>query len=93
MPIFQELVNNKKWDGTNSSGKFRVISSQARQAVIRAHSEGTSALKLYLKSIIKKLFICGCILALSIGVWGDLVKFVSNIVVGILEAVQGIVIE
>lgn len=90
MPIFQDSVNNKRWDGSQER-KIRIISADAINAVERATTDGSgSAMKLYLKSRVKTYIICGVILYLLLAGSSVLIHIVTKVVLGILNSMSNV---
>lgn len=88
LPLFQEKVQNKRWDGSNGLKSFRLISNDARLAVNEAStiSSGKSALSIYLAKRIKTYMICGAVIYICLGGSGAITPFIAKVVRAILDA-------
>lgn len=88
IPVFQDMIKDKKWDGSPDGSNFRIISGAARVAVETTSGTGESPLKFYMKKRIGMYCFCGLVLSIAILGFGTITGIVSNIVLSIVEGLR-----
>lgn len=92
LPTFRSIAREKRWDGSRGtsedSGKYRIISSDARLAVEQAaiSNTGQSAIKLYLRRRVKAFVIVAIMIYVSIAGSNILMPTMIYVVRGVLDA-------
>ena len=88
MPVFQEAVIHKRWDGSiDPNAKVRLISHDARIAVQKSMTmnTGKSALSLYLSRRVKTYCISAVVIYIALTGSSVMIPLVSKIVMSVVE--------
>lgn len=80
IPIFQQAIQEKSWDGSSDRTKIQFVSNDARTAVERAAISNQSSLWIYMKLRFKTYLIAAVILFLIMGFSDPLVHMIQRVV-------------
>jgi hypothetical protein len=89
MPAFQSKIAGTKWDGSVGRSRVRIISNDARLAVLASiRGEGNGhALTIYLRKRPKTIIICGAVLAIIVTGPGTIIRIVAKVVYAVMAAI------
>lgn len=92
IPVFRSYIQEKQWDGSNDTKKFRLISSSARIAVEESSlREGRMPITIYLCKRLKIYVICSVIFVLITVYQQPLTSLIRSIVVKAVSSITGVV--
>lgn len=89
IPIFQQAMHDKSWDGSSDRSKIQLVSNDARTAVERAAVSRQSSLWIYMKLRLKTYIIAAVVLFLIMGFSDPLVHMIQRVVGDIVTVFMG----
>lgn len=86
IPVFQDTVRRRHWDGSNSH-RMKFVSRDAVESVNDASINGGSAMSIYIKKRFKTYIICATVLTIILMGTQVIVPLITKIVVAIINGV------